>query len=519
MDESWLEESNETGQGRMLTAMRRLLSPLRGDDSSPLPVSFVAYEVASKVLVLSFSLFLPLLIDRQGDAVYGDGAGKVIWAYAQVAISIATIGAYLCLLGLLDFGRMKRKTLYTASMACAVIMILSVFCFDASAVIFTTLLVVAGKTTQRISDVAFESLIDAAVKDEHEAHALTSRAQAMGFLGIIVYLLVSLGPLLVALFLIGTEVSDVWKMYILPNVSVGVWSLYFVYLMQQLMPVDLGKGPILELEQQPLGGRCRFSPALAKLYFALKRGLSEQWSNVQYTRALPDLRALFFSYIFLNGAANTASSVAAILAISVLEAPLWVLGVGGFLGLVTALGGLALFRYLTLNDILTVKHVLCINIGVLALAAVYSLAVKTDTDLIILMSICGSQLGSFSSFTRSLVSTLVPSSHQSRLFSLFELVKDGTAWIGSFAIAQLVIIQGEDHYRTIIAVVCVSLMAIGLPIFIFKVDIARGRADRLVLDSRERGEVSAVLHTGEGGSNDEGHVDDAGRIGIEMVWD
>ena len=503
----------------MLTAMRRLLSPLRGDDSSPLPVSFVAYEVASKVLVLSFSLFLPLLIDRQGDAVYGDGAGKVIWAYAQVAISIATIGAYLCLLGLLDFGRMKRKTLYTASMACAVIMIFCVFCFDASAVIFTTLLVVAGKTTQRISDVAFESLIDAAVKVEHEAHALTSRAQAMGFLGIIVYLLFSLGPLLVVLYLMGTEVSDVWKMYILPNVSVGVWSLYFVYLMQQLMPVDLGEGPILELEQQPLGGRSRFSPALTQLYFALKRGLSEQWSNVQYTRALPDLRALFFSYIFLNGAANTASSVAAILAISVLEAPLWVLGVGGFLGLVTALGGLALFRYLTLNDILTVKHVLCINIGVLALAAVYSLAVKTDTDLIILMSICGSQLGSFSSFTRSLVSTLVPSSHQSRLFSLFELVKDGTAWIGSFAIAQLVIFQGEGHYRTIIAVVCVSLMAIGLPIYIFKVDIARGRADRLVLDSRERGDVSPVFHTGEGGSNDEGYMDDVGRIGIDMVWD
>ena len=71
-----------------------------------------------------------------------------------------------------------------------------------------------------------------------------------------------------------------------------------------------------------------------------------------------------------------------------------------------------------------------------------------------MMIICGSQLGSFGSFSRSLVSTLVPSSHQSRLFSLFELIKDGTSWIGPLILATLTSHFGYNSYQTILVLVC-----------------------------------------------------------------
>jgi hypothetical protein len=53
-----------------------LLSPFKNMDTSPIVVSFSVYEIASKVLLFSFSLFLPLLIAEQGDEAYGEGQGK-----------------------------------------------------------------------------------------------------------------------------------------------------------------------------------------------------------------------------------------------------------------------------------------------------------------------------------------------------------------------------------------------------------------------------------------------------------
>lgn len=456
-------------------------------DSSPTTVAFPAFEVASKVLVLSFSGFLPLLIDEQGDEAYGKGAGKVIWAYSQVVISVMTILCYLGFLGILDYGRMKRKTLYYASASSAIFMIFFAFSFSPSAVILSAILVVLGKTCQRIADVAFESLIDSAVGSEQEAHELTSRAQATGFAGILGIVLTLLAPVAAIMFY-GLEIEEgPWLMYIVPNVLVGVWSLAFVRYMNYLMPEDLGEGIELDFGTSAASLWCT-SPSMrwAQVVLAgVDRGLKEQWANVQFTKALPDLRWLYVSYIFLNGAGNTVSSVAAIIALNELEAPLWVIGAGSFAGLATALGGLALFRHLIHNEYVTVKQVLFTNMFVLALAALYSLTIRTNWELILLMGVCGSQLGCFSSYSRSLVSTMVPGSHQSRLFSLFELVKDGTAWIGPLVIAQLVEEYGEEKYVEIVVYTFCCLLAVGLPTFAFMVDVERGRGARLAVDASD----------------------------------
>ena len=462
--------------------LKALYSPGGVDRNEAVPLSFIAYEIGSKVLVLSFSLFLPLLVDHQGNAAFGDGAGKLIWSYANVAISIVTISLYLCVLGLMDYGRMKRKTVINASLTCAFMMISFVFSFVPSAVVLSAFLVVVGKTSQRIADVALESLIDAAVANPNEAHSLTSRAQASGFVGIIIFLVFVALPLVALCFYCFSPegLSTEWSTLIVPNIAVGIWSLVFMLYMHRLMPTNLGEGIPLVLEGESRCGKT--CSTVSMLVTALLRGLNEQWSNVRYTAALPDLRWLFVSYIFLNGAASTASSMAAILAINVLKVPLWVLGAGGFVGLITALIGLAIYRRLTLAEIISVKTVLVINCIGLAVACVTALKIKENWELIAFMGLCGSQLGSFSSFSRSLVSTMVPSSHQSRLFSLFELVKDGTAWIGPLAISQLLEVHGDRYYRVIVIYVCLAMLGIGIPMFFTTVDAQRGREARERLD-------------------------------------
>ena len=512
--------------------LQKLLSPY-GLSSEADEVSFCCYEISSKVLVFSFSAFIPLLISKQGDEEFGEGRGKVIWSYTVGAMSIVTLFTYIIFLGVLDFGWIKRKALINASIITALIMTLFIFSFAPSAIYLSCILAISGKTCQRIADVAFESLIDAVAKDELSAHALSSRAQASGFVGVIAFIILVLCPIAGSIFLF-TNLSAIWTNSIIPNILVGLWSLTFALLMNTLLPQDIGKGPPLLLPNiictclnsknsiisknsnhyqddddddndndsfDEMMGDKTTSPSVASstlqnndsclqfLSFIIKagmRGTKEQWNNLAYMKQLPDLTWFYVSAAFTNAATQTASSVIIILAVEVLKLEAWVLGTGFVIALLSAIYGVVCYRYITVHKILSVKQVLLINLTVLACVSAISLFITAYWQILLIMAIAGFQIGSLGSFTRSLVSILIPKERQSRLFSLYELVKDGTAWIPALIIATLSWeYPGARSYQIIVTIVGAVSIIIGLPILAFKVDITRGRITRMTVENED----------------------------------
>ena len=510
--------------------LQNLLSPY-GLSSEADEVSFCCYEISSKVLVFSFSAFIPLLISKQGDEEFGEGRGKVVWSYTVGAMSIVTLLTYIIFLGVLDFGWIKRKALINASIVTALIMTLFIFSFAPSAIYLSCILAISSKTCQRIADVAFESLIDALAKDELSAHALSSRAQASGFVGVIVFTILVLCPIAGSIYLFA-DLSPIWTNSIIPNILVGIWSLIFALLMKTLLPQDIGKGAPLLLpdivcscfasknsnyydnkdddEDDDSFDDMMFktaSPAtlsstnqdnnscLQILNFIIKagiRGTTDQWNNIAYMKQLPHLTWFYVSAAFTNAATQTASSVIIILAVEVLKLEAWVLVTGFVIALLSAICGVVFYRYITVHEMLTVKQVLLVNLFILACVSTVSLFITSWWQILLIMAIAGFQIGSLGSFTRSLVSTLIPKERQSRLFSLYELVKDGTAWIPALIIATLSWeYPGARKYQIIVTIVGTVSIVIGLPILAFKVGITRGRITRIIVENED------TLHSSE----------------------
>ncbi len=518
---------DEDKHGACHNWLRRMLSPY-GLNSSPAFVGFVSYEIASSVLNLSFAFLLPLLVEKQAEEFYGDGQGKIWAAGVSVGISIFTMYGYISFLSLLDYGLYRRKTLIISSKVTALSMVLVLFCFHSSLVIVTCILWLIGKVVSRMADVAFAALIDAVAGSETEAHDLSTRSQGTGYIGLGIFVLLVLGPVLGTIYLISG--TSIWFSALIPNALVGLWSVFFVYYMSSLLPLELGQRPPLVLvplsstsivKSDSTGEGNEYEIEIDKdknkdenvdsvrvastteaedsytnklpfykfAYHATVLGVTEQCKSVIYLKTLgPDLQWLFISYIFLNGATNTASSAAAILCIRVLKISIAWVALGSALGTIAAVAFLALYRYLTKHGFMSVHQVLILNLIILSIGAFFALFVERPWELVIMMIICGSQLGSFGSFSRSLVSTLVPSSHQSRLFSLFELIKDGTSWIGPLILATLTSHFGDNSYQTILVLVCFFQIIIGLPILGFLVNVERGRSRREEEDETDKKE-------------------------------
>lgn len=90
-------------------------------------------------------------------------------------------------------------------------------------------------------------------------------------------------------------------------------------------------------------------------------------------------------------------------------------------------------------------------------------------------------------FTRSMLSSLIPSNRQSRLFSFYELSQDSTSWIGPLIISSLAVIyRGNEEYRLIVVLVGVVQFAVGWPILL-AVNVPRGISARMECDKNGYG--------------------------------
>ena len=455
-------------ENKSFRCIRSIFSPF-GLNSDTNVVGYVIYEFASRITNYSFGFFIPILIADLGDLEYGNGTGRIIWGYTSAVFSVTTVLLYLSCVPLMEFENWKRKALLGSCAIVSAAHILFIFCFSPPSVIFAILLAITGKSIQRVGDVAFESFLDV-IAIGKDAHEISTRSNIMGYSGMLGFIPFAV-PIVSLIYFGGRVKSSIWVEGIVPIVCCGVWYLYFARYIGLMMNPELGVGKSLPIEYNK-SGRCSiFSSALLV-------SIKEHILNIKFiNNSLKDLGLFILSLIFLAGAASTAVSVGAVLAVNVLNISLVYLFIAFFLGIIAAIIGVVVYRYIKERNWMNPKQILLLNMVILFLCALYVLKVNTLGDIIILAVVSGSQVGSVGAFTRSMLSILIPAERQSRLFSFYELTQDSTSWIGPLIISSLALSYGNDYYREIVAIVCAVQFAIGMPILLM-VDLNRGLQSR-----------------------------------------
>ena len=454
--------------------VRKLFSPF-GADSDIVVVAYAMYEFASRVSTFNFNILSPLLIADLGDVAFSDHAGKIIWGYVTSTAAILTVFAYLSLTPLIEFGNLKRDTLIGCSSCCAILHILYIFCFFSKAIYLAIPLMILSKISLRVSDVAFSALLDV-VSMGKDPHQISSRCHITGYIGMLAFLLVC--GLILAIINTFFSFSKILIQGTIPIFLIGCWYLIFIRIIDQMLPPNLGDG--LPMPKDISSG----TGFLASLYSGLKIGLREQLGNLSHVSRFKDLSMFMLSFVFLQGAANTAVSVAAIFTVEILHLPVGYVATSMLIGLASAIFGLGVYNYLNRMRILTAKQVLLLNMTVLAASMAFTAYVDSATDIYILAMVCGSQIGTVSAYSRSIISSLVPKTRQSRLFSFYEFTQDGTCWVGPMAISTLTGIYGDAYYRRFIVTVCLAEFLIGIPILAY-VDVPRGETLRGQIDASD----------------------------------
>ena len=238
------------------------------------------------------------------------------------------------------------------------------------------------------------------------------------------------------------NVPVIWLQGIIPLFLAGLWYGLFLIVVERGLPKDFGSG--LKLESQSASTSTKRSSICSIIYeclsvirYAFVTGSQQQYENLIHLMEFPDCALYILAFIFLTGAASVVTSVATIVATSVLSAGIVDLGLCALLGVLGAIAGLSFFKQIVECGLVTAKWVLVTNTIIIIGLIIFTLYIKSVAELYVLAVWGGTQVGSFGAFSRSLYSSLAPKNKQARFFSLLQFSQDSTSWIPSIIIAAV----------------------------------------------------------------------------------
>jgi len=449
------------------------------------PVTYyLFYEWASKVTSIAFNVCLPLLISNLGDEKFPN-QGKSIWSYTAAVIQIMNALSFLTFTAYFEFGTNRRNGLIYFSCAAAASLLVFILCVNPSTIYLACIAAIICKVSQSIASLAYDSLLssagEAATKegaayadigageggdgDGVSTNLISSKGGMVGYCAMIAYA-VSAGILILIIYKARhANVSSLWIEGVLPLFIAGVWYGGFLYFLNNGLPHNFGAGIDNDDEQQQVRGESAVLSNLRTVQDAFVKGSQKQYENLIHLMEFPDCALYIFAFIFLTGAASIVTSVAAIVATSVLKAGIFDLAICAALAIIGALIGLTFFKSVVANGWLTGKFVLITNVLIVVALLVYMLFVKTKSELYISAVWGGTQVGSFGAFSRALFSNLVPKSKQSTFFSLLQFSQESTGWIPGIIIAAVTAHYNGSNIVYVRTTVITSLVeiAIGLP--------------------------------------------------------
>jgi len=419
-------------------------------------------------------MLIPLLINELGDEEFGKGAGKIMWSYVSVVMAVITAILYMSVTALIEFGHNKRIFLMTCGRGAALLLILFIFAFTPGSVYLAAILVVCSVCSHRIAGVAYDSLLDAIALGK-DAHQISSRGQATGYLAMIAFLC-SIAPILGIIY-VAAKPNTIWLFYLLPTCLAGLWYLLFLIIVAKRLPPQVYTG-------QPLPDNLRGN----WVYMAVVGGYAgfiEQLLTIKSLYYFPDLALYIIGTALIADGGAAATSAAVIIASDVIGLSFIYIGAGAVLGLSSAAVGLIFFKWIHVAGYLTPKQIVILNVIILCLLAVYALYITDLSGVMILCFAAGTQVGSFGAFSRSIISRIIPTQRQSRFFSLYTFSQKGTSWLAPLVIGALTQTFGDSSYVRVVVLVSLAELVLGLP-FVLAVNIARAEETRELIDIQEK---------------------------------
>ena len=210
------------------------------DDKSTNVVHYCMFDWGAKVTNISFNICFPLLISTLGDEAFGDGKGRILWSYIVVIMSVITALSFLTFTSVIEYGLMKRKSLFRFALVTSLTLILFFVCFTPGSVYIASIFTIIAKICQSIASMAYDSLLDAvSTNDNH--HIISSRAIITGYTGIVVFIITA-APVLAIFYFSIPGLSNLWLQGIIPLVLTGIWYLLFLLRVNMKLGRDIGRG-------------------------------------------------------------------------------------------------------------------------------------------------------------------------------------------------------------------------------------------------------------------------------------
>lgn len=447
----------------------KLFSPC-GADSSRVIVGWVLYDWACSPCVYPFSILIPLLLSSLGDEAFGSGSGVILWSYVSVVIAIITAVLYMTVTAVIEYENIKTKVLLLCGRVSSIFLILFLFAFSSGTVYLAVILTVIAICSKRIADVAYDSLLDAVAVGKN-AHHISTRGNVTGYAGMLIFIVV-IAPILLIIYFTRNP-GTLWIECILPSVFCGVWYLFFIYLVSIRVPANVYTGP-------PLPENMKGS-VLKVVSVGAYTGFVEQLSTIKSLYSFPDLASYIISIALMADGASAVGSAAVLIASNNLKLSTIMIGVAALVGIFSGIAGMLFFDFFQSRDYLKPKHILLINLVILCLCCIFIFFVTNLVGVFILVVVAGSQIAPFSSFSRSMISKFIPTTQQSRFFSLYSFSQKGTSWLAPLVIGALTQTLGNNRYLEAVVYVSLTEAVIGIP-FLVAVNVERAEKTRREFD-------------------------------------
>lgn len=231
---------------------------------------FIVYDWAESIYAVAASFFLPTYVsDLAEDA--GFGSPKSFWTFASAAATLFSLVAYLTFCSVGGYGTLKISLSRRCAFVGAAFTAATALAVVPELVWWAAFAFIVARVSSRIAGLFMDAtLLDVAHGDEHVAHNVSSKAVALGYVGMFVFTIL-MGPFLAS----GQSgAAATWLEQRVPLLLAGLWwAVFSVYAFRRL-----GKYPGRPLPEEASGSSWRL------LRFSFSTGIREQWAAIRCAR-------------------------------------------------------------------------------------------------------------------------------------------------------------------------------------------------------------------------------------------
>ena len=140
----------------------------------------------------------------------GDGKGRILWSYVTVIVNVLTALSFLTFTSVIEYGLMKRKSLFRFALIVCITLILVFVCFTPDSVYIACILIIIARISQSIAHMSYDALLDAVSTHTHKnPHTISARSVITGYSGMIAFIIFA-APVLGILYTAIPGLSTLW---------------------------------------------------------------------------------------------------------------------------------------------------------------------------------------------------------------------------------------------------------------------------------------------------------------------